>query len=189
MYVRTSSMKTSLSSIAHYFFTDSDKSTKLHLGGPGYELTYAVSSVLSYFVQLTNAGLNSRDPRLQVFNYDNRELILSTLRPSFEAMKAHEQNLVSKLLSFLTDPEQWDRGYRVVGSEEAVERAPTISFVIVEGSKGQPAMRSQDVVNPICKNGRVSQPTSRPETILIRVVPFRLVFDSAISTQHDSSNG
>lgn len=156
MYARGSSIQTSLSSIAHYFIRDVDKSSKLHLGGPGYELTFAVNSVLGYFANLTDPSFGPDCALTMEFNEENRDFISSKLQPSFEAIKAHESLLVSKLLSFLTDSKQWDRGYRVVGNEQNIDRAPTISFVVTGGSNGQPALRSQDIVNTVCKAGRVS---------------------------------
>src|SRR5271163_2512663 len=58
MFIRRSTRQTSLNPISHYFITD--PTNQYQLGGPGYELTYAVSRVLQYFLALPNSTFNSR---------------------------------------------------------------------------------------------------------------------------------
>jgi hypothetical protein len=67
----------------------------------------------------------------------------NSLDASFEAIAIHEQQLLKVLLGFLTDPEQVERGVRVVGDEKVgMSRVPTVSFVVT----GQRAMKSKDIV-------------------------------------------
>ncbi|KAF9070163.1 pyridoxal phosphate-dependent transferase [Rhodocollybia butyracea] len=122
LYIRSSSLRESVSSILHHFLDYHHKSYKLQPGGPGYELVYGTTAVLPYLLSLTPEN---------------------DLNASFNAITDHEQKLIQPLLAFLTAPEQIDRGVRVVGEESSgVSRVPTISFVVV----GRNAMRSREIV-------------------------------------------
>jgi selenocysteine lyase/cysteine desulfurase len=145
-------MENSLNSIAHYFITDS--TNRYQLGGPGYELTYAVSWVLQYLLAIPNSAFDQRKTELKEADVTS---MLPLLKSSFGAIAAHEQLLVQRFLAFLTSEEQWDRGIRVVGSEASDERAPTISFVVTDGKNGEHAMKSKEVVGGVDKLGGVSE--------------------------------
>ena len=153
MFIRKSTMQTSLNPISHYFITD--PINQYQLGGPGYELTYAVSRVLQYLLALPNSAFNQNHWLEENLKPKDLKSVLPLLSSSFKAIAAHEQLLVRRFLAFLTSKEQWDRGIRVVGSEVPDERAPTISFVVTAGKNGEPAMRSKEVVGGVDKLGGV----------------------------------
>jgi hypothetical protein len=150
MFIRKSTSQTSLNPISHYFITD--PTNQYQLGGPGYELTYAVSRVLQYLLALSNSTFNQKQ---NDFKAEDIKSVSPLLNSSFEAIAAHEQLLVRRFLTFLTSKEQWDRGIRMVGSEASDERAPTISFVVTAGKNGEPAMKSKEVVGGVDKLGGV----------------------------------
>ncbi|PVG00667.1 PLP-dependent transferase [Serendipita vermifera] len=154
MYIRKQAREVSLRSIAHYFITD--PSNQFQLGGPGYELTYATSEVLQYLLAISSGSFD-RHLNLEsdlITRYDASSII-SRLEASFAAIASHERLLVDRLLFYLTAQEQWDAGIRVVGSSVSTERAPTISFVIVEGKNGEPPLKSQDVVVGVDRLGNI----------------------------------
>ena len=130
LYVRKSSLETSLSSLAHHFLAVATKPYKLQPGGPGYELPYSCTAVPLYLRGLTPAG---------------------TLDAAWAAVAAHEQELLGPLLGYLRGKRE--RGVRIVGDEtEGATRVPTVSFVVV----GDRAMRSPDVVKAFDAKGDVS---------------------------------
>lgn len=121
----------SVTSIAHHFIDAADHSYKLQPGGPGYEVVYGSTGVLDYLLSLTPA----RD-----------------LGKTYDAIAVHEQALLLPLLTFLTDPVQYERGVRVVGEETVgLSRVPTVSFVVT----GQRAVKSKDIVQVFDKKGGV----------------------------------
>jgi hypothetical protein len=132
MYVKDAALESSVTSIVHHFLDVDKVAYKLQPGGPGYELVYATTGVLQY---------------LQSLAPDH------SLASAYDAMAVHEQTLLQPLLSFLTDPAQWDRGVRIVGDDTVhLGRAPTVSFVVV----GPRAMRSKDIVREFDRRGKVS---------------------------------
>ena len=164
MYACKSAMQNSLHSIAHYFITD--PTNQFQLGGPGYELTYSVSWVLQYLLAVSTPGSTQNASPEELLSTTDAQYISSVLKSSFDAIAAHERILVRRLFSFLTSQEQWDRGVRIVGSEELEQRAPTISFVVTTGKKDEPAMKSRDVVNAIDELGGVSGHPSKPALLM-----------------------
>ncbi|KDQ51414.1 hypothetical protein JAAARDRAFT_41083 [Jaapia argillacea MUCL 33604] len=147
LYTRPHALSTSIASLAHHFLpTSSSPITKLQPGGPGYELVYATTAVTPYLLSLSPVSTSSESDRLD---------------QAFDVIKAHEQILVRRLLSWLESKERWERGVRVVGEslsdltsegEAAVERrVPTISFVIV----GERNMGSKDVVKVFDQKGGI----------------------------------
>lgn len=178
MYVRSGSLTSSVSSIAHHFLPVASKAYKVQPGGPGYELAYGATGVLPYLLSLTPSN---------------------TLEATFEAIARHEQELIGPLLRFLTDPAQRARGVRVVGSEDSgLGRVPTISFVVV----GERAIRSKDVVKVFDQKGGVSGilftfmirsfPVSfvvsfRVRVCVLSLISNRLVSAGVISTPTHSS--
>ncbi|KAG8809156.1 hypothetical protein FRC18_004677 [Serendipita sp. 400] len=153
MYVRAGSAQSSLGSISHYFITD--PTNRLQLGGPGYELTYAISRVLPYLMSIGNANTSDSSLVEKVISSTDELSIGSALTKSFDAIAKQESTLVERLIGFLTEKKQWNRGIRVVGGVDLRERAPTISFVVVEGKDGEPAMRSQDIVAGVDAQGGI----------------------------------
>ncbi|KAH7922542.1 PLP-dependent transferase [Leucogyrophana mollusca] len=130
-YIRSSTLQSSLTSIAHHFLKVDSKPYKVQPGGPGYELVYGATGVLPYLQSLTPAN---------------------DLEASFNAIALHEQTLVKSLLTFLTDAKQVERGVRVVGqSKVELSRVPTISFVVV----GQNAIKSKDIVGIFDNKGGI----------------------------------
>ena len=130
LYARAPALAHSLTSLAHHFLSVDTKPYKLQPGGPGYELVYGCTAVPPYLKSLTPAG---------------------TLVAAFDAISAHEQDLLKLLLGYLRSKEA--RGVRIVGDEfEGPSRVPTISFVVV----GERAMRSMDVVKAFDLKGDVS---------------------------------
>jgi hypothetical protein len=143
LYTRAASLH-ALTSIAHHFLEVDKLPYKLQPGGPGYEIVYSTTAVIPYLLSL-DANANS-------------------LEASFNAITAYEQKLIEPLLGFLTAPEQFERGVRVVGSDKAgLERTPTISFVVT----GQRPIKSRDVVKVFDAKGGVSGPVSLVAPILL----------------------
>jgi hypothetical protein len=139
LYTRRSALIHSLHSLAHYFITAPDQPSKLQLGGPGYELTYAVSGVLPYLLSLPSPSLSSS---VAAPSAD----AAPSLERAFESIMVHENALSTAFLSYLAAPKQWDRGVRIVGSQ-AIDawRIPTISF-LVTGEGSGPAIKCKEVV-------------------------------------------
>jgi len=74
------------------------------------------------------------------------------LKKTFDAIAAHEQTLLAPLLGFLTDPQQYERGVRIVGEEKVgLARVPTISFVVI----GQKPLKSQNIVGVFDRKGGI----------------------------------
>ncbi|KAE9410402.1 PLP-dependent transferase [Gymnopus androsaceus JB14] len=131
LFVRLSSLRESISPVVHHFLKVHDKSYKLQPGGPGYELVYGTIGVLQYLLSLTPEN---------------------DLKASFDAITSHEQKLIEPLLSFLTAPEQNERGVRIIGEETlGLTRVPTICFVVV----GEKPKKSSDIVEVFDKNGGI----------------------------------
>lgn len=130
LYVRSQSLRTSVSSLAHHFLKVDDKSYKLQgPSGPGYELTFSTTAVLEYLLSLTPTR---------------------SLATSFEAITKQEQALVDRLLTFLLSQES--RGVHIVGqSNTDPTRAPTISFVV----HGDRPIASKAVVAAFDKKGGI----------------------------------
>ncbi|KAF9256542.1 selenocysteine lyase [Marasmius fiardii PR-910] len=128
LYVRHSAIQNTVSSIVHHFLNVHKTSYKLQPGGPGYEIVYGTTGVVPYLRSLTPSN---------------------DLKASFEAIAKHEQDLIKPLLSYLTAPEQVDKGVRVVGDESSGEdRVPTISFVVV-------GRKSKEIVKVFDKKGGI----------------------------------
>jgi hypothetical protein len=137
MYVRKTALETSVQSIIHHFLSPAVDSIgyKLQPAGPGYELTWVSTAVLPYLKSLTTAG---------------------TLQSTYEAMSAHDSELATMILGYLTSEKVFSRGVRIVGSgESSPERMPTISFLVTAGSSGEPGMKSKEVVGKFDKRGLV----------------------------------
>ncbi|RXW18739.1 hypothetical protein EST38_g7102, partial [Candolleomyces aberdarensis] len=131
LYVRDTALQSSVTSIVHHFLDVDKVASKLQPGGPGYELVYATTGVVQYLQSLTP---------------DN------SLSSAHDAMAEHEQTLLRPLISFLTDPAQWDRGVRIVGDDTVhLGRVPTVSFVVV----GPRATKSKDIVKEFDRRGKV----------------------------------
>ncbi|KAF8897311.1 pyridoxal phosphate-dependent transferase [Infundibulicybe gibba] len=131
LYVRSSALMTSVTSIAHHFLKVEGKPYKIQPGGPGYELIYGTTAVIPYLLSLTPSN---------------------TLAASFDAIAAHEQTLLGPLMSYLTTPAQVARGVRIVGEEKVdLSRVPTVSFVVV----GDKPMKSKDIVHIFDQKGGV----------------------------------
>nr|GAT44043.1 predicted protein [Mycena chlorophos] len=136
LYIRSSALSSSVSSIVHHFIQPGSApfyppSYKLQPGGPGYEIVYSTTSVVPYLLSLTPAN---------------------DLDASFAAIAAHETQLATKLLGFLTAPEQAKRGVLVVGEEKpSVNRLPTVSFVVV----GDRPMSSKAIVKVFDERGGI----------------------------------
>lgn len=130
-YVRSAALLSSLSKVVHHFLQVDSKPYKVQVGGPGYELVYSATGAVPYLLSLTPEN---------------------NLDASFDAIAVHEQLLLQPLLSFLTDPKQYDRGVRVVGSGEVnILRVPTLSFIVV----GQNAVKSKDIVGFFDRKGGI----------------------------------
>ncbi|KAJ7607576.1 hypothetical protein FB45DRAFT_396039 [Roridomyces roridus] len=128
--VHAPALATSISSIVHHFLRASG-AYKLQPGGPGYETVYGTTAVIPYLLSLTPAA---------------------DLDATFAAIAAHETKLVTRLLGFLTEPKQSERGVRVVGIEEPSNtRLPTVSFVVV----GERPMRTKEIVKVFDERGGV----------------------------------
>jgi hypothetical protein len=137
MYVRRAALTGSVRSVVHHFLSPGVDATgyKLQPAGPGYESVWGTTAVGPYVKSLTQHG---------------------TLDAGFEAMRDHDADLADVLLQLLAKKALFDRGVRIVGSAKgAPERMPTVSFVVAAGAKGEPAMKSKDVVDRFDKVGTV----------------------------------
>ncbi|KAI0782918.1 pyridoxal phosphate-dependent transferase [Abortiporus biennis] len=131
LYTRSTSLQTSLASLAHHFLKVDSISYKIQPGGQGYELTYGCTAIPLYLKSLSPSG---------------------TLEESFKLIAAHEQELIKPLLEYLKSKESEERGVRIVGDEEVGPlRVPTISFIVV----GPNAKKSQDIVRVFDRKGNV----------------------------------
>ncbi|KZT02926.1 PLP-dependent transferase, partial [Laetiporus sulphureus 93-53] len=131
LYTHTTSLRQSLSSLAHHFLAPQVvlKPYKLQPGGPGYEVVYGCTAVPVYLRSLTPS---------------------SSLEDAFDAIAKHEQTLIAPLLAYLRSKES--RGVKIVSDErESLSRVPTISFAVV----GERAMRSSDVVRGFDDRGEI----------------------------------
>jgi selenocysteine lyase/cysteine desulfurase len=136
MYVRESLFSSSLTSINHHFLPSSGNSYMLQPGGIGYEVNYAVTGVLPYFLSLS--------PNEHRLDTDD------ALREAFLRITKHEMELTERLLGYLKTKR--GRGVRIVGDEDVSPlRVPTISFVIT----GNRALSSKQVVQHFDKKGNV----------------------------------
>ena len=136
MYVRRESLtSSSFTSLVHHFLpTDNNPTQKLQPGGPGYEIQYSTTAVLPYLLSLTPSN---------------------DLDATFDAIAEHEQTLLHRLLGYLTDAKQVERGVRIVGDGNvSITRVPTICFV-VSGDHWHKSIRSLDIVKAFDKKGGV----------------------------------
>ena len=128
--MRSSSLTCSLTSLGHHFLKVDSKPYKIQPGGPGYELPWSCTAIPPYLRSLTPVG---------------------TLDAAWDAIAAHEQTLLAKLLGYLRGKKE--RGVRIVGDEmEGESRVPTVSFLVV----GERAIKSPDVVKAFDAKGNVS---------------------------------
>ncbi|KAF9528983.1 selenocysteine lyase [Crepidotus variabilis] len=131
LYVRSSVLEHSVTSLVHHFLDVATVAYKLQPGGPGYELVYGTTGVNPYLLSLTTEN---------------------NLKATFDAIAAHEQKLLERLLGFLTDDKRKERGVRIVGDEKvSMNRVPTVSFVVV----GDKPLMSRDVVTVFDKKGGI----------------------------------
>jgi hypothetical protein len=131
-YVRSAALQRSLTSVVHHFLKVDNEPHKVQPGGPGYELSYAATAVVPYLKSLT--------PEDDLAAY-------------FNAIANYEQTILAPLLLFLTDVKQFERGVRIVGTNEInLSRVPTVSFVVV----GQNAIKSKDIIDAFDRKGGVS---------------------------------
>jgi hypothetical protein len=133
MYVRQAALSTSVHSIVHHFLSPGvdDTGYKLQPAGPGYESVWGSTAVGPYIKSLTPQG---------------------TLDAGYAAMRAHDAALAADLLSYIAGKAMFDRGVRVVGSSlPGDDRMPTVSFVVTAGSRGEPAVKSKEVVQRVDK--------------------------------------
>jgi hypothetical protein len=149
MYVRKAALETSVRSIVHHFLSPAVDATgyKLQPAGPGYESVWGSTSVLPYLKSLTEED---------------------TLEAAYEAMSAHDSQLAGLLLEYLASEKVFERGVRIVGSaEKSPERMPTVSFLVTDGAKGEPAMKSKEVVGHFDKRGSVCLQMMSPRLTFI----------------------
>jgi hypothetical protein len=142
MYVRKQALENSVNSVVHHFLSPWADSIgyKLQPAGPGYESVWGTTAVIPYIESLTSEG---------------------TLDAGYKIMAAHDAEIAETILKYLTTEKQRNRGIRVVGSETpSAERMPTISFVITEGTNGEPAMKSKALIDEFDKRGKVGRTES-----------------------------
>jgi hypothetical protein len=138
MYVRKEALENSVQLTVHDFLAPAVNTIgyKLQPAGPGYESAWATTAVVPYIESLTSEG---------------------SFAAGYKAMVAHDVELAKMILEYLTADRQRARGVRIVGSEEpGPSRISTISFVVVEGDKGEPARKSKWVIDEFDKRGKVS---------------------------------
>jgi len=139
LYVRDRSLESSLKPLTHHFLPVEGKAYQLQPGGPGYELVYACTAVLPYFLSLSSTPSPSTE-----------ENVKAALNDAFTRIEEHEHKLIEPLLAYLRSKK--DRGVLIVGDEQnAANRVPTISFVV----HGQKPLSSKEVVSHFDKMGDV----------------------------------
>lgn len=126
----------SVHSLGHYFHPQS-VAYKFAPGGASYELQVGCHAVLPYLLSLGDATSDLPQSR--------------QLDVAFQRIQAHEKLLSDRLLSYLLSEQAKAKGVRVIGPETSHDRAPTISFVVLE-SKGTDAiykkrLLSKDIVS------------------------------------------
>jgi selenocysteine lyase/cysteine desulfurase len=129
----------SVHSLGHYFHPQS-VAYKFAPGGASYELQVGCHAVLPYLLSLGDATSDLPQSR--------------QLDVAFQRIQAHEKLLSDRLLSYLLSEQAKAKGVRVIGPETSHDRAPTISFVVLESaeSKGTDAiykkrLLSKDIVS------------------------------------------
>src|ERR1700750_671634 len=138
MYVRKSVLEASVNSVIHHFLSPWADSIgyKLQPAGPGYESVWGTTALIPYIESLTPEH---------------------TLAAGYKAIASHDAEIAETILKYLTADKQRNRGIRVVGSETpSAERMPTISFVVVKGTNGEPAMKSKALIDEFDKRGKVN---------------------------------
>jgi selenocysteine lyase/cysteine desulfurase len=156
LYTRSESLN-ALTSLAHHFIKADTHPDKLQPGGPGYEIVYSTTAVVPYLLSLAPG---------------------KSLDASFEAVAIQEQKLLEVLLGFLTAPEQFNRGVRIVGDDKVgMSRVPTISFVVT----GQRPIKSKDVVRVFDDIGGVS---AIPVVSLVSLVVSDNINHNAVADWH-----
>lgn len=105
----------------------------------------AACAVLSYLT-----SVSTKDPGTI------RESQRMALERTSKLFEEHERILADTLLKFLTSDRARARGVRVIGPENAAPtRAPTISFIVLDGEAGECALRSRDIVERVDALGTV----------------------------------
>jgi selenocysteine lyase/cysteine desulfurase len=111
----------------------------LQPGGPGYELNYAVTAVLPYFLSLSSTPSPSKESNVK-----------AALDDAFARIQSHEHELIEPLLAYLRSKKE--RGVLIVGDEQnPPSRVPTISFVV----RGDRPISSKQIVSHFDKLGDV----------------------------------
>jgi selenocysteine lyase/cysteine desulfurase len=138
MYVRKEALEHSIQSVVHHFLSPGVDSNgyKLQPMGAGYESAWGTTAVAPYVKSLTAEG---------------------TLEAGFAAMKQHDLEIAQRILEFLTSERVRERGVHVIGFESTKngDRMPTVSFVVLQGAKGEPAMKSRELVTEMDKFNKV----------------------------------
>jgi selenocysteine lyase/cysteine desulfurase len=151
LYVRSKSLEVSLKPLTHHFLPVDGKAYQLQPGGPGYELVYATTAVLPYFLSLSSNPSPSTNSNVK-----------AALDDAFARIEAHEHDLIEPLLAYLRSKKE--RGVLIVGDEQnSPSRVPTISFVV----KGDRPISSKQLVSYFDKLGGVSVSLVKPPNTLI----------------------
>lgn len=187
LYTRSAALS-SIVSVAHHFHSPRYDSLpfKLQPGGPGYELSYGAAAVLPYLYTLsspsTSAILTDSEEWLRTKSTSDIRIALEHTSALFET---HERMLMEPLLAFLTSQRMYRRGVRIVGPETCESRAPTVSFIVIDGDNStSKSMLSKDLVEQVDQLGTVRPPQNPPSYVIIFVVlysvlicAYRLAFD------------
>jgi hypothetical protein len=137
MYVRKAVLQQSVQPIVHHFLSPYQDNVgyKLQPSGPGYESVWGTTAVVPYLKSLTAEG---------------------TFEAGYAAIAAHDSDLASRLIDYLTAPKQRARGIRVVGSEQpGPDRMPTVSILVGEGVNGEKSWGSKELIDEFDKRGKV----------------------------------
>ena len=130
-------------------------------GGAPYELQVGCSAILPYLTDMGSAGLSESELK----SLDERTLV----ERAYERIGRYEEGLSEILLSYLTGKEGRAKGVRIVGPESTKDRAPTISFVVVEetnGGKYRKRMNSADIVKVFDEEKKVGRPVPESMTCM-----------------------
>jgi cysteine desulfurase family protein (TIGR01976 family) len=105
-----------LDKLNHFFIPDDAIPYKLQPGGPNHELSYGITGIPDYFLDLAeHHGIEINNRR-------------RTLNAIFDQISNHEQRLSERLINYLNNKPN----VRIIGSSafEKAIRVPTISFVV-----------------------------------------------------------
>ena len=178
MYIKPTLKQRSLQRLNHFFLQPPSAEIAgmypFQTSSVQYELNYSIAAVADYLVSLgldhaqigqVKVDWNSLFARSPSQSTDvderatlklSRTQVESALTRTFAKIAAHESRLANILLALLA--RYYDRGVRVVGPQSWAPqvRAPTLAFVVVDGSTGRPRVgTSKRIHSALVQSGKL----------------------------------